>query len=159
MTGVQTCALPISLQCFGGAGGQHACLVADALGMTRVFVHPMAGVLSAYGMGLADQNVIKEQAIELKLTTSALPEIAQALNSLAATAEAELQRQQVNTGSITTHHRVHVRYEGSDAALAIPIAAPTLVASRTALPPEGASQYKRCSGFVIRHDRVAFTQQ
>ena len=109
-----------TLQCFGGAGGQHACLVADALGMTRVFVHPMAGVLSAYGMGLADQNVIKEQAIELKLTTSALPEIAQALNGLAATAEAELQRQQVNTGNITTHHRVHVRYEGSDAALIVP---------------------------------------
>jgi 5-oxoprolinase (ATP-hydrolysing) len=48
-----------TLQCFGGAGGQHACLVADALGMTRVFVHPLAGVLSAYGMGLADQNVIR----------------------------------------------------------------------------------------------------
>ena len=109
-----------TLQCFGGAGGQHACLVADALGMTRVFVHPMAGVLSAYGMGLADQNVIKEQAIELKLTADALPEITQALNSLAATAETELQRQQVNTGNITTHHRVHVRYEGSDAALIVP---------------------------------------
>ena len=57
-----------TLQCFGGAGGQHACLVADALGMTRVFVHPLAGVLSAYGMGLADQNVIREQAVELQLT-------------------------------------------------------------------------------------------
>ena len=109
-----------TLQCFGGAGGQHACLVADALGMTRVFVHPMAGVLSAYGMGLADQNVIKEQAIELKLMSSSLPEIADVLNSLATTAEAELQRQQVNTGNITTHRRVHVRYEGSDAALIVP---------------------------------------
>ncbi|MEN9397603.1 MAG: hypothetical protein RLZ81_2133, partial [Pseudomonadota bacterium] len=56
-----------TLQCFGGAGGQHACLVADALGMTRVFVHPLAGVLSAYGMGLADQTVIREQAVELVL--------------------------------------------------------------------------------------------
>ena len=56
-----------TLQCFGGAGGQHACLVADALGMTRVFVHPLAGVLSAYGMGLADQTVIREQAVEVKL--------------------------------------------------------------------------------------------
>jgi 5-oxoprolinase (ATP-hydrolysing) len=56
-----------TLQCFGGAGGQHACLVADALGMTRVLVHPLAGVLSAYGMGLADQNVMREQAVELKL--------------------------------------------------------------------------------------------
>jgi 5-oxoprolinase (ATP-hydrolysing) len=108
-----------TLQCFGGAGGQHACLVADALGMTRVFVHPMAGVLSAYGMGLADQSVIKERAIELKLTTSVLPEIAQVLNGLATTAEAELQRQQVNTGNITTHRRAHVRYEGSDTALIV----------------------------------------
>ena len=131
-----------TLQCFGGAGGQHACLVADALGMTRVFVHPLAGVLSAYGMGLADQNVIRERAIELKLTTAALPEIACALKALAATAEAELQRQQVNSGTITTHHRVHVRYEGSDAALVIPwpdapMLVPMPVASHTALPPEG----------------------
>jgi 5-oxoprolinase (ATP-hydrolysing) len=126
-----------TLQCFGGAGGQHACLVADALGMTRVFVHPMAGVLSAYGMGLADQNVIKEQSIELKLTPRALPEIARTLNSLTATAEAELQGQQVNTGNITTHHRVHVRYEGSDAALIVAWPeAPAQLASRTAVPDE-----------------------
>ena len=109
-----------TLQCFGGAGGQHACLVADALGMTRVFVHPLAGVLSAYGMGLADQNVIREQAIELALTSAALPEIAEKLNQLATTAEGELQRQQVNAGEVTTHHRVHVRYEGSDASLVVP---------------------------------------
>ena len=109
-----------TLQCFGGAGGQHACLVADALGMTKVFVHPMAGVLSAYGMGLADQNVIREQAIELKLSPSALPTIAESLNRLAAAAEAELQRQQVSTGSIITHYRIHVRYEGSDASLVVP---------------------------------------
>ena len=61
-----------TLQCFGGAGGQHACLVADALGMSRVFVHPLAGVLSAYGMGLADQNVIREQAVELPLEQASL---------------------------------------------------------------------------------------
>ncbi|MGH8804447.1 MAG: hydantoinase B/oxoprolinase family protein [Polaromonas sp.] len=109
-----------TLQCFGGAGGQHACLVADALGMTRVFVHPLAGVLSAYGMGLADQNVIREQAVELKLSAAALPEIADKLNGLAAAAQAELQRQQVSSGAITTHHRVHVRYEGSDSALVVP---------------------------------------
>ena len=48
-----------ALQCFGGAGGQHACLVADALGMETVFIHPFAGVLSAYGMGLADQAVMR----------------------------------------------------------------------------------------------------
>ena len=109
-----------TLQCFGGAGGQHACLVADALGMSKVFVHPLAGVLSAYGMGLADQNVIREQAVELKLSEFALPEIADVLKALTATAEAELQRQQVSLGAITTHQRVHVRYEGSDSALIVP---------------------------------------
>ena len=109
-----------TLQCFGGAGGQHACLVADALGMTRVFVHPLAGVLSAYGMGLADQNVIREQAVELKLSEAALPEIVGKLDALVAAAEAELQRQQLSSGAITTHRRVHVRYEGSDAALIVP---------------------------------------
>jgi 5-oxoprolinase (ATP-hydrolysing) len=108
-----------TLQCFGGAGGQHACLVADALGMTRVLVHPLAGVLSAYGMGLADQNVIREQAVELKLSAEALPEIAAKLDALAAAAQGELARQQASAGAITTHRRVHVRYEGSDSALIV----------------------------------------
>jgi 5-oxoprolinase (ATP-hydrolysing) len=109
-----------TLQCFGGAGGQHACLVADALGMTRVFVHPLAGVLSAYGMGLADQNVIREQAIELPLAQESLPLIADKLETLGAGAQADLQKQQVNAGAVTVHHRVHVRYEGSDSALVVP---------------------------------------
>jgi 5-oxoprolinase (ATP-hydrolysing) len=108
-----------TLQCFGGAGGQHACLVADALGMTRVFVHPLAGVLSAYGMGLADQTVIKEQAVEVKLQVDALPAIVTQLDALAAQAQGELLRQQVNQGAITVHRRVHVRYEGSDSALVV----------------------------------------
>ena len=111
-----------TLQCFGGAGGQHACLVADALGMTRVFVHPLAGVLSAYGMGLADQNVIREQAVELKLGAQALPQIAAQLDRLAGQAQDELVRQQVSQGALTVHRRVHVRYEGSDAALVVPCA-------------------------------------
>ena len=109
-----------TLQCFGGAGGQHACLVADALGMTRVFVHPLAGVLSAYGMGLADQNVIREKAVEVRLTEAALKEIALTLDALALSAEAELARQQAGTGKLITHRRIHVRYEGSDAALVVP---------------------------------------
>ncbi len=109
-----------TLQCFGGAGGQHACMVADALGMTRVFVHPLAGVLSAYGMGLADQSVIRERAVEVKLMPEALVAIVVQLDELAAQAEGELTRQQVSHGTITTHRRVHVRYEGSDAALVVP---------------------------------------
>ena len=121
-----------TLQCFGGAGGQHACLVADALGMERVLVHPLAGVLSAYGMGLADQNVIREQAVECRLTPQALPDIAARLQALEDSARADLAGQQAgtgagvgtgagsNAGAITVHRRVHVRYEGSDAALVVP---------------------------------------
>lgn len=112
-----------TLQCFGGAGGQHACLVADALGMSRVFVHPLAGVLSAYGMGLADQNVIREQAVELPLTQASLPVIAEKLEALGATAQAELERQQVSANTVKVQHRVHVRYEGSDSALVVPFGA------------------------------------
>ncbi len=62
-----------TLAVFGGAGGQHACLVADALGMTRVFAHPLAGVLSAYGMGLAGETVMRERALEVRLDGEALP--------------------------------------------------------------------------------------
>ena len=108
-----------TLQCFGGAGGQHACQVADALGMIQVFVHPLAGVLSAYGMGLADQSVIREQAVEVKLQETALAEIAQRLDALAGVAATELSNQQLSIGNVTTHRRVHVRYEGSDSALIV----------------------------------------
>ena len=109
-----------TLQCFGGAGGQHACLVADALGMTRVLVHPLAGVLSAYGMGLADQTVMREQAVERLLEATALPEIAQQLDALADEAGTELRRQMSGSQPVTLHRRAHLRYQGSDAALVVP---------------------------------------
>ena len=110
-----------TLQCFGGAGGQHACLVADALGMTRVFVHPLAGVLSAYGMGLADQNVIREQAVEVRLSAQALEDVRSKLATLADAARSELERQQVAKGAVTVHQRVHMKYEGTDTALIVPL--------------------------------------
>ncbi len=109
-----------TLQCFGGAGGQHACLVADALGMTRVLVHPLAGVLSAYGMGLADQNLIREQSVELALEASVLAQMAAQLDSLAAQASAALQAQQLARSEVQVRRRVHVRYEGTDSALVVP---------------------------------------
>ena len=107
-----------TLQCFGGAGGQHACRVADALGMNRVFAHPLAGVLSAYGMGLADQSVMREAAIEKPLV-SALHEVSERLDQLAEEAQAELQRQGVDSGQVQVHRRVHVRYDGTDSALVV----------------------------------------
>jgi 5-oxoprolinase (ATP-hydrolysing) len=119
-----------TLQCFGGAGGQHACLVADALGMSRVFVHPLAGVLSAYGMGLADQNVIREQAVELRLSNESLSSIEKALDSIAQSAQTALTRQQVGEGPVKTHRRVHVRYEGSDSALIVAFGALSEITQR-----------------------------
>ncbi|MEY2729086.1 MAG: hypothetical protein RL584_212 [Pseudomonadota bacterium] len=110
-----------TLQCFGGAGGQHACLVADALGMTRVLVHPMAGVLSAYGMGLADQSRLREQAVEWPLSAQTLPLIEQQLQALAVEVRGDLQSSAVVAGSVVVHRRVHVRYEGTDAALVVPL--------------------------------------
>jgi 5-oxoprolinase (ATP-hydrolysing) len=107
-----------TLQCFGGAGGQHACLVADALGMKQVFVHPLAGVLSAYGMGLADQSLIREQAVELRLTPEAMPSLVAPLKSLADAAKSALAKQALGD-VIELHERVHVRYEGSDSALVV----------------------------------------
>ncbi len=109
-----------TLQCFGGAGGQHACGVADALGMTRVLVHPLAGVLSAYGMGLADQNVMRETAVELCLAPEHIESMRDTLAQLALAAQQELERQQVSRGDIHVHRRVHVRYEGTDSALIVP---------------------------------------
>ncbi len=118
-----------TLQCFGGAGGQHACLVADALGMTRVFVHPLAGVLSAYGMGLADQNVIREQAVEVPLQPVAVADLRQRLQALGETARDELARQQLSATEVQLKPRVHLRYEGSDAALMVPVSHEVLAQS------------------------------
>ncbi len=109
-----------TLQCFGGAGGQHACGVADALGMTRVLVHPLAGVLSAYGMGLADQNVMRETAVELKLVPEHITALRDTLGELALAAQHELEKQEVSRGNIRVHRRVHVRYDGTDSALIVP---------------------------------------
>ena len=108
-----------TLQCFGGAGGQHACGVADALGMTRVLVHPLAGVLSAYGMGLADQNVMRETAVELKLVPEHITALRDTLGELALAAQHELEKQEVSRGDIRVHRRVHVRYDGTDSALIV----------------------------------------
>ncbi|MGN6527796.1 MAG: hydantoinase B/oxoprolinase family protein [Burkholderiaceae bacterium] len=108
-----------TLQCFGGAGGQHACLVADALGMTRVLAHPMAGVLSAYGMGLADQALIREAAIELPLESGIWVAIDR-MAALIREAEAQLMQQMAVNGEIAIQRRAHVRYAGTDSALVVP---------------------------------------
>jgi len=108
-----------TLQCFGGAGGQHACAVADALGMTRVFVHPLAGVLSAYGMGLADQIAMREASVELPLDAAGLAAAEARLVGLGAAARDEVASQGVAPDRIALHRRVHLRYQGTDTALVV----------------------------------------
>ena len=109
-----------TLQCFGGAGGQHACLVADALGMSRVFVHPLAGVLSAYGMGLADQIAMRQASIELPLDETGLAAARARLDLLGEAARAEVASQGVAKQSIELRRQVHLRYQGTDTALVVP---------------------------------------
>ena len=108
-----------TLQCFGGAGGQHACLVADALGMSRVFVHPLAGVLSAYGMGLADQIAMREASVELPLDEAGLVAAQARLQQLGQAARDEVASQGVAMERIEVRHNVHVRYQGTDTALVV----------------------------------------
>src|SRR6266516_2392296 len=109
-----------TLCCFGGAAGQHACLVADALGMTRVFIHPLAGVLSAYGMGLADLRTLKEAAVEARLTDDLLPDLTAKLVALAAAGRAEMETQGIDADRIAILRKAHVKYEGTDSALVVP---------------------------------------
>ena len=112
-----------ALQCFGGAGGQHACLVADALGMETVFIHPFAGVLSAYGMGLADQTVMREQAVEIPLDADAHAGAARRWpNGWRRTRRAALAAQGADPARITAHRSLHLRYAGTEAALIVPLA-------------------------------------
>ncbi len=114
-----------TLNCFGGAGGQHACLVADALGMTRVFIHPLSGLLSAYGMKLAQMRALRQRAIGKPLTGSELP-LRRAEQELRRAAEDELIAQ--GASLMTSQMRVHVRYEGSDTTLPVPYGEPAEMA-------------------------------
>lgn len=108
-----------ALQCFGGAGGQHACLVADALGMETVFLHPFAGVLSAYGMGLADQSVIREAAVEAPLDAEAMPGLAGQLAALEQAGRAALAAQGADPARLSAALRLHLRYAGTDSFLPV----------------------------------------
>jgi 5-oxoprolinase (ATP-hydrolysing) len=108
-----------ALNCFGGAGGQHACLVADALGMTSVLIHPFSSLLSAYGMGLADIRSVRQQAVEAPFDDKAHATLDEVARKLARTAAGEVASQGVAPGKIKIHVRAHVRYAGTDTALII----------------------------------------
>jgi len=118
-----------TLCCFGGAAGQHACLVADALGMTRVLIHPFAGVLSAYGMGLADVRTLRQQAVEAVLSEAALAATAAGFARLTAAARDDVARQGIAAERIECRSTLHVKYEGTDTTLELPLrSVPEMVA-------------------------------
>jgi 5-oxoprolinase (ATP-hydrolysing) len=109
-----------ALNCFGGAGGQHACLVADALGMTKVLIHPFSSLLSAYGMGLADIRATRQQAVEEPFGETALASIARMGGRLADEARREVIDQGVAATAVEVFVRAHIRYAGTDTALVVP---------------------------------------
>lgn len=130
------------LNCFGGAGGQHACLVADALGMKTVFVHPFAGVLSAYGMGLADVRALREQSADGALNDETLKSLAAPLDDMAADAAREVTSQGISEDALKTLKRAHLRYEGTDSSIEV------TVADAKAMQEEFETLHRQRFGFV-----------
>ncbi|MEL6921229.1 MAG: hydantoinase B/oxoprolinase family protein, partial [Pseudomonadota bacterium] len=107
------------LKCFGGAGGQHACLVADSLGMDAVLVHPLSGLLSAYGIGLAKVSASRQHALVKPLEDGAKAEIASLLNRLRVGVESKLESQGVETSDIESTASLHIRYDGTDTSIEV----------------------------------------
>ncbi|MFI6897007.1 hydantoinase B/oxoprolinase family protein [Streptomyces sp. NPDC050256] len=124
---------------FGGAGGQHVCAVADALGIDTVLVPPLAGVLSAYGIGLADATAMREQSVEAPLDASARDPLGQVCDALAARTRAELRADGVPDRAIGTRARVLLRYEGTDASLSVDL--DTVAAMTEAFTDEHRARY------------------
>ncbi|QEV22109.1 hydantoinase B/oxoprolinase family protein [Streptomyces alboniger] len=113
-----------ALTTFGGAGGQHACMVADSLGIRTVLVPPMAGVLSALGIGLADTTSMREQSVETPLDAAAMPHIRKTADDLENTARAELLAEDVPLDRVRVTRRAQLRYDGTDTALTVELTEP-----------------------------------
>ena len=119
-----------TLNCFGGAGGQHACLVADALGMTTIFIHPFSGLLSAYGMKLAGLRALRQRAVGERLDETLVPHLRKIAGELGAEAVADIAAQ--GGVAVDTKATAHIRYDGSDTTLAVPLEAYPAMAQRFA---------------------------
>ncbi|MET3856997.1 hydantoinase B/oxoprolinase family protein [Rhizobium sp. OAE497] len=135
-----------ALNCFGGAGGQHACLVADALGMKSILLHPMSGLLSAYGMGLADIRATRQKALGVPLDAAAPAAIAALAVELQGECKPELEAQGVAAAAIQTVARAHVRYAGTD----------TLLAVETRFPAEDNADRLRAEFEILHKRRFGF---
>jgi 5-oxoprolinase (ATP-hydrolysing) len=131
------------LTTFGGAGGQHACAVADSLGIRTVLVPPLAGVLSALGIGLADLTTMREQSVERPLAGDLMPRLDRVAQSLAATATADLRAQGAPAGRIRVIHHAHLRYQGTDTGLPVRLAGPDRMTE------EFQAAYRRTYSFLL----------
>ena len=119
-----------TLCCFGGAAGQHACQVADALAIPRIFIHPYAGVLSAYGMGLADVTAMRSEAVEALLTPAVVARLDEVAERLAIEATEVVAGQGVPRKEVQVATRAHLRYEGTDTAVQVDYGTPTEMLER-----------------------------
>jgi 5-oxoprolinase (ATP-hydrolysing) len=113
-----------ALNCFGSAGGQHACLIADSLGMETILVHPLSGLLSAYGMGLAPMRASRERSLEVPLDADAIRTIEGLAYELGSSATEELLDEGVEHDDIAIETFVHLRYAGTDTALPVALSEP-----------------------------------
>ena len=138
-----------ALNCFGGAGGQHACDVADALAITTVLIHPLSSLLSAYGMGLADIAAQRAQGVEEPLDAGALARVGLIADALADAAVAEVEGQGVAREAIKVNRRAQLRYAGSDTTIEVALARPA--AMRRAFERAHKSRF----GFVDRTKAIA----
>jgi 5-oxoprolinase (ATP-hydrolysing) len=139
-----------ALACFGGAGGQHACAVADALGMTKVTIHPFAGVLSAYGMGLAELRVLRELAVDARLEDALAARLEDRLAALERDAQRALLAQGVAGAQITVGRSAFLKYEGTDSTLSVPFG--TAAAMRAAFDAAHQARF----GFVAPDKRLVW---
>ena len=138
-----------TLNCFGSAAGQHACLVADALGMKNIFLHPLAGVLSAYGMGLAEIRVLREGQVSVDFIEESVEKQVEACRrSLVASACRAVQEQGVKEKNISVVCKVHIRYEGTDTSL------PVDIGSAVQMLSDFEAAHRRRFGFVARERRL-----
>ncbi|MEW6254426.1 MAG: hydantoinase B/oxoprolinase family protein [Pseudomonadota bacterium] len=137
-----------ALSCFGGAGGQHACLVADALGMRSVHIHPFSGLLSAYGMGLAAVRAHRTKAVGERLEAALLTRLEAFRDALAGEGRAELEGQGVSSAAIEIEAKVHLRYEGTDTAL------PVRLAALADMVAEFESRHRNQFGFVSPEKQI-----
>ena len=137
-----------ALNCFGGAGGQHACDVADALAVSTVLIHPFSSLLSAYGMGLADIAAQRAQGVDEPLRIDALVRIAAIVKQLSGAAVTEVEGQGVAREAIKVHRRAQLRYSGSDTTIEVPLSTPAVM--RRAFE----SAHKSRFGFIDRNKAI-----